>query len=328
MESKEGSGALAAFSEGLADAVEGIGRSVVQVHGRRRGPASGLVFTPGKVLVASHAVEREEDLHVANSDGQVYEARFVGRDHSNDLAVLEVEGLDAPPAQKAEGTARVGQVALSVARPGGPGGGPGGHGGPGGRHGGPGRPGGRGSGGLRASFGIVGAVGGPVRMGRRARLGSYVQTDATPYPGFSGGVMADVEGKVLGVITHGFGRGTTLGVPAETAWRVAEALASTGTVKRGYLGILSQPVRLPEGQRGGIGAEGGLLVVGVEEGSPAGNAGVILGDIIVSLDSAPVTDTDELQSLLAGDRVGREVPVGAIRGGTLQTLTVSVGERG
>jgi len=301
---ERGSSALAALSEGLADAVEKAGASVVQVHGRRRGPASGTVFASGKVLAASHAVEREEDLSVVAPDGKTFEARFVGRDGANDLAVLEVPGLEAPVVEPADGAARVGQLALSVARPG---------------H--------RGEG-LRASLGVVSAVGGPLRMGRGARLESYVQTDAAPYPGFSGGPMVDAGGRVIGVIALGWGRGATLAVPSEAAWRVARALAEGGSVKRGYLGILSQPVRLPEGQRGGIGAEGGLLVVGVEEESPAGRGGVLLGDILVSLDSAPVTDTDELQSLLVGERVGKEVPVGVIRGGTLQTLSVTVGERG
>jgi len=312
-------GALVALSDGLADAVEGVGASVVGVDGRRRGPASGTVFAPGMVLAASHAVEWEEDLSVVAPDGRTFEARFVGRDLHNDLAVLEVPGLEAPAAEPAGGAARVGQLALSVARPGGWR-----------RHG---RHGGRGAQhgahhGLRASLGVVSAVGGPFRMGRGARLESYVQTDAVPYPGFSGGPMVDAGGKVLGVIALGWGRGATLAVPAEVAWRVANSLAEGGSVKRGYLGILSQPVRLPEGQRGGIGAEGGLLVVGVEDGSPAGQGGVLLGDILVSLDSAPVTDTDELQTLLVGERVGREVPVGVIRGGTLQTLSVTVGERG
>lgn len=309
-------GALVALSDGLADAVEGVGASVVGVDGRRRGPASGTVFAPGRVLAASHAIEREEDLSVVAPDGRTFEARFVGRDLNNDLAVLEVPGLETPAAEPAEGAARVGQLALSVARPGGRGR----HGGRGARRG--------ASHGLRASLGVVSAVGGSFRMGRGARLESYVQTDATPYPGFSGGPMVDAGGRVLGVIALGWGRGATLAVPAGVAWRVARALAEGGSVKRGYLGILSQPVRLPEGQRGGIGAEGGLLVVGVEDGSPAGRGGVLLGDILVSLDSAPVTDTDELQALLVGERVGSEVPVGVIRGGTLQTLSVTVGERG
>lgn len=306
MESKNDKGVLKALSEGLADAVEAVAPAVVKVNARRRRPASGVVFAPGKVLTTSTAVEREEDVSVVAHDGRSYEARFVGRDTDNDLAVLEVAGLEVEPATAAEGGVRVGELSLSVARPGGPGG----------REG------------IRATLGVVSAVGGPLRTGRGASLERYVQTDAAPYPGFSGGPLVDAEGRVIGITTLGFGRGVTLAVPSEVAWRVAGTLSEKGSVKRGYLGILSQSVRLPEGQRAGVGAEGGLLVVGVEDGSPAGKGGVLLGDIIVSLDSAPVTDTDELLALLAGDRVGREVPVGVIRGTELNTLAVTVGERG
>lgn len=296
--------ALSVLSEGMADAVENIGPSVVQVNGRRRRSASGVVYATGKVLTASHVLEREEDLSIVTHDGRTLEARFLGRDSSTDLAVLEAPELgDGAIAEPAAGGVRVGQVSLAVARPS--------------REG------------IRASFGVISAAGGPLRTRRGARLESYVQTDATPYPGFSGGPLIDAEGTVLGIMTLGLARGVALAVPADVAWRVAGALSERGAVKRGYLGILSQPVRLPAAQRVGLGEqEGGLLVVGVEDGSPAGEGGMILGDILVSLDATPVTDTDELQALLTDDRVGSEAVAGVIRGGELQTLRVTIGERG
>ncbi len=160
------------------------------------------------------------------------------------------------------------------------------------------------------------------------RLESYVQTDATPYPGFSGGPLINTESAVLGITTLGFARGVALAVPADVAWHVARTLSERGSIKRGYLGILSQPVRLPAAQRAGLEVSSGLLVVGVEDDSPAGKGGMLLGDILVSLDATPVADTHELQALLTSDRVGREVPVGVVRGGELTTLRVTVGERG
>jgi serine protease DegQ len=295
--------ALSALSEDMADAVERIGPKVVRVNGRRRRPASGVVYAPGMVLTASHVLEREEDLTVGTNDGRTYTARFVGRDPSTDLAVLRVEGLDADAAAPAEGNARIGQLALAVgsySRGEGP----------------------------RASLGIVSAVGGPLRTGRGARLERYIQTDATPYPGFSGGPLIDARGNVLGIMTTGLARGAALAVPAEIAWRVAETLENRGSVKRGYLGILSQPVRLPDGQRTGLTQRGGLLVVGVEDGSPAGSGGILLGDILATLDGQPVEDTDDLLVLLTGERVGETVPVKVIRGGEPQTLQVPIGERG
>src|SRR5918999_1003790 len=151
--------ALRVLSEGMADAVERIGPSVVQVNGRRRRAASGVVYAPGKVLTASHVLEREEDLSVSVGEGRTIEVRLIGRDPSNNLAVLEVPDLgDGTVAEPAAGGVRVGQISLAVARPS--------------REG------------IRASFGVISSVGGPLRTGRGVRLERYVQTDATPYPGF------------------------------------------------------------------------------------------------------------------------------------------------
>jgi serine protease DegQ len=294
---------LAALSDGMAGAVENAAASVVRVNGRRRRSGSGVVLGQNKVLTASHVLEREEDLSVETADGRTLPARFAGRDHATDLAVLDVDGLDVEPASPAEGDARVGQISLAV-----------------GSHS-------RGEG-PRATLGVVSAVGGPVRTRRGPRLERYIQTDATPYPGFSGGPLIDARGKVLGIMVSGWGRGAAFAIPADIAWRTAGTLSERGSVKRGYLGILSQPVRLPDGERLGLTQRGGLLVVGVEDGSPAGRGGLIVGDILAALDGQPVEDTDDLLVLLAGDRVGRPVPVKLVRGGELTEVEITVGERG
>jgi serine protease DegQ len=300
MESRE---TLAALSEAMADAVAKAGRSVVRVHGRRRHPGSGVVFGEDLVLTAGHVLEREEDLSVDTADGRTLAARFVGRDHSTDLAVLRVEGLGVEAATPAGGEARVGEISLAVASPG------------------------RGEG-PRATFGIVSSVGGPIRTRRGPRLERYIQTDASPYPGLSGGPLVDVDGNVVGIMVAGWGRGTAFAVPADLAWRVAGTLRERGTVKRGYLGILSQPVRLPDGAEKDQAQKGGLLVVGVEDGSPADRGGLMVGDIVATLDGRPVEDTDDLLSLLSGERVGSPVPVGVVRGGEPRELSVTVDERG
>jgi serine protease DegQ len=299
---KESSDLLAALSDGMADAVEKISKSVVRVNGRRRRPASGVVYAQNAVLTASHVLEREEDLSVVTADGRTLPAKFVGRDPSSDLAVLSVEGLDVEAAL-AGGEPRIGQLALAVGSPG------------------------RGDG-SRASLGVVSSVGGPMRTWRGPRLERYIQTDATPYPGFSGGPLADARGNVLGIMTTGLARGAALAIPADLAWRVAKTIEERGSLKRGYLGILSQPVQLPDAQRLGLTQRGGLLVVGVEEGSPADRGGLIIGDILATLDGQPVEDTEDLLILLTGERVGQEVPIKVVRGGELQELQVTVGERG
>jgi serine protease DegQ len=294
---------LSALSDGMADAVASVATAVVRVNGRRRRAGSGVVFAQNTVLTASHVLEREEDLSVETADGRTLSARFAGRDHSSDLAVLKVEGLDIEPATPVEGDARVGQISLAVGSPS------------------------RGEG-PRATLGVVSAVGGPVRSRRGPRLERYIQTDATPYPGFSGGPLIDARGNVLGILVSGWGRGAAFAIPADIAWRTAGTLSEQGSVKRGYLGILSQPVRLPDGQSLGLTQRGGLLVVGVEDGSPADRGGLIVGDILATLDGQPVEDTDDLLVLLAGDRVGRAVPVKLVRGGELAEVEITVGERG
>jgi S1-C subfamily serine protease len=293
---------LGAISTQMADAVARIGAAMVQVRGRPRQPASGLVYAGELVLTADHVIEREDDLSVETPDGQALAAQLVGRDPASDLALLRVSGLALAPAAFAEAPARVGQIVLAVGRPT--------------------------SGGPMASLGIVSALGGPLRSRRGAVLEQFIQTDATPYPGFSGGPLADSQGAVVGVLTTGLAGGAALAVPAALARQVAATLASQGFVKRGFLGISSQPVELPEGQRAGLSQASGLLLVRVEADSPAAAAGLLLGDVLVSFDGHPLADTDDLQALLGGERVGRAVPAQIIRGGALVSLSISVGQRG
>lgn len=292
---------LSAFSNQMADAVERIGAALALVNGRPRHPASGLVVAPDLVLTADHVIEREEDLTIQTADDRTLAAQFVGRDPATDLALLRVADLAIEPAVAADDPARVGQIVLAVGRPS--------------------------SGGPMASIGIVSAVGGPLRTGRGGVLERYIQTDATPYPGFSGGPLIDARGAVLGLTTTGLVNGVALAVPATIAWRIAETLAQQGFVRRGYLGISSQPVPIPQAQRGGRAQERGLLIVRVEDDSPAQQGGLLLGDILITFDGHPMLDTDDLQALLAGDRVGSDAPIEVIRGGAIQPLSVRIGQR-
>jgi S1-C subfamily serine protease len=155
----------------------------------------------------------------------------------------------------------------------------------------------------------------------------YVQTDGVMYPGFSGGPLMDAAGNVLGISTSGLLRGYSLAVPAPTVARVAESLAAHGRVRRGYLGLTAQVVRLPEAVVTELGQDTGLMVMSVESGGPADSGGLAMGDTIVALESVPVRDLDDLLGGLSGDRVGRAVAVRVLRGGRPTDLTVTVGER-
>jgi S1-C subfamily serine protease len=297
-----GTGALVALSDALAEAVERAGRSTVTVRARRRIPASGVVFEGGVIVTADHVIEQEEEIKVGLPDGKTVDARLAGRDAGTDLAVLRVEGLTVPPIAFGA-AARPGNIVLAVGRPG--------------------------ETGPVVSMGVVSSVGGPVRSWRGGQIEGFIRTDAVMYPGFSGGPLIDAGGNMLGVNTTGLSRGAPLTLTNATVQRVVGALLAHGKVRRGFLGISSQPIKLPEAlQQQAGGQTTALLIVGTEPGGPADSGGVLVGDILVAVAGQPVRDTDDLQGLLSGERIGQATPITVLRGGKPQQLTVTVGERG
>jgi len=285
----------------MADAIERVASALVLVNGRQRQPASGVVYAQDLVLTADHVLEREEDLTIQTPDQQTLPAQFVGRDLATDLAVLRVANLGLAAASLSQETTRVGQLVMAVGR--------------------------AANDGPMASSGVVSIIGGPLRTGRGVTLERYIRTDATPYPGFSGGPLIDIQGAVIGILTTGLVNGIALAIPMDIAKNIADTLIKQGYIKRGYLGISSQLVRLPDAQRAGRTQEHGLLIVKVDENSPAQNGGLMLGDILVALDGHAINDSEDLQVLLTGDRVDKAIPIDVIRGNTLQTLQVTVGQR-
>jgi S1-C subfamily serine protease len=297
------SNVLIELSDALADAAEKAGRATVLVQARRRMPASGIAYASDLILTADHVVEREDGIEVILADGTKVPARVAGRDAGSDLAVLKLENAAAVPADVTKSPARLGQMVLALGRPS--------------------------PDGIEASLGTVSAIGGPIRTGRGGMLERYIRTDSISYPGFSGGPLVAADGTVLGLNTSGLGNGAAITIPADIAWRVGEALARHGSIKRGYLGIRSQTVDLPEVSQKELGREqsAGLLIVGVERDSPAARGGLMVGDILVAVVGAPVLHHDELFARLNGDVAGKSTPVEILRGGRPQTLNVQIGER-
>ena len=293
---------LSTLSKELADIVEAAGASVVTIHDGRHPPASGTVCARDLVLMADHSLGQEEELTIRTGDGRTLPAAFAGRDPSTDLALLRVAGLsiDAPAVSTAP--VRVGSLVVALGRSWG--------------------------GGLTASAGVVGAIGGPFRRGRGAEIERIIRADVSLRPGFSGGALIDTTGRVVGIATAGLMRGVPLAVPVDIAWRVAEQLGTEGRIRRGYLGIGTQPVRIPPSQRAGRAQDQGLIVLAVSDDSPAAHGNLMVGDIVVGFDGRPVGDPDELLALLDAARIGRGVIVEVVRGGALKNLDVKVGERG
>ena len=293
---------LSDFSNGLTAAVESAGASTVTVDARKRYPASGIAYAEDLVLTADHVVTREDDIKVLLPDGRSLAATIAGRDPGSDLAVLRLAEKALSVARTSDDV-KVGQLVLALGRPN--------------------------SEGMQASWGIVTSISGPARTARGGMLDEYIRSETTPYPGFSGGPLVNTEGEVLGLNTSGLTRGSSLTIPAKVAWRVAEALAKHGSVKRGYLGVRTQPVEIPESARQALGREQehGLLVLWLEEGGPAAQGGLLVGDILVAVSGQPVGDPDDLFSALNSDTVGKAVDVGVLRGGQPHTVSITVGER-
>jgi S1-C subfamily serine protease len=294
---------LTDFSNSLTTAVEKGGVGTVLVDARKRYPASGIAYAADLVLTADHVVTRDDDIRVLIPDGKSFVATLAGRDPGSDLALLRLPEKALQPAVIAKADAKVGQLVLALGRP---------------------TP-----AGMQASWGIVTAISGPVRTARGGLLDEYLQTETTSYPGFSGGPLVDTEGNVLGLNTSGLTRGSALTLPVKFAWRIADALAKHGSVKRGYLGVRTQVVDIPEASRKSLKREqaSGLLVAWLESGGPAERAGILVGDILVAVAGQPVTDPDDLFVALNNDTVEKSIAVEILRGGKPETLNVIVGER-
>lgn len=294
---------LMEISNAMADAVEKASKSTVLVDARRRFPASGIAYGTDLILTADHVVERDDDINIVLPDSSEISASLAGRDSGSDLALLRLRNGGAFQAIVATQPAKIGQLALSLGRPN--------------------------TNGIQASLGVVSAIAGPVRSWRGGLLEQYLRTDAIPYPGFSGGPLVNTSGQVLGVNTSGLARGASLTIPIPLAWQIADTLAKYGHVRRGYLGVRSQPVEISSGGQKELHREqtSGLLLINVEDGSPAEKGGLIVGDIIVAIAGQAVSDPDELLASLVGEVVGKPTPIEVLRGGKPLALTVTIGER-
>lgn len=295
--------ALKNLSDAMADAVKSASQSLVRVEARRRMPASGIVFSADGLIVTSHhVVERDDNITVGLPDGSEVPAALVGRDPTTDLAVLRAQasGLTVPTWAALE-QIQVGHLVLALGRPGKT---------------------------AQATMGVVSALSeGEWRTRMGGRVDRYLQTDVLMYPGFSGGPLVGAHGTTLGMNSSAIMEGVSLAIPAPTIRRVAEALLSHGKVRQGYLGVGAQPVRLPDNLKEQAGQDTGLLLVSVESGGPADKSGLIIGDILIAAGDTKLRMMDDLLAYLSGDRVGQPTQMSIARGGQMQTMTVTVGER-
>ncbi|BAT55843.1 hypothetical protein NOS3756_48370 [Nostoc sp. NIES-3756] len=294
---------LLALSNSLADTVEQAGNSVVAVNAGTRVSPSGIYWRDGIIITSDESLPRYEEITITLSPGQSLPVTFLGHDASTDIAVFQLENAQIPVAKIGDtNTLKVGHLVLGLAR--------------------------SSEGDLRAAMGAVSVVSGAWRSMNGGNIDQFIRPDITLYPGFAGGALVDAAGYVVGMNTSGR-RGTALTIPATTVNRVIDQLLAKGRISRGYLGVGMQPVRLPENLKTDLNltATTGVIVVNIEAGSPADDAGLLLGDVLVKFDGASVTDTGDVLALLNNsDRIGKPVTLQVIRGGALLELDVVVGE--
>jgi len=297
---------LQALSQSMAKAVERISKTVVAIDARPRVATSGIVWRDGVIVSTNHTVQRDEEITVQLADGQRLPANLVGRDPSTDLAVLRVEGdqplgID-PVTTTAHNELAVGNLTLAV---------------------------GRIHRGVSASFGIVSELGDKWRTWRGGEIDRLIRPDVSVFIGFSGGALIDVEGKVIGINTTGLARGAGLTIPASTVDHVVDTLLEHGRIARPYLGVGMQPVALPAELRSNLNLpnESALVMLSVEAESPAGRAGITLGDVLVTLEGVPIADTDDVQSVLNGSQIGQTIRASILRGGEQREITLTLAER-
>jgi S1-C subfamily serine protease len=285
------------LSNALAGAVDRAARSVFAVDGRPRLPSTGVHWRPGLIVTASHTVEPDREVALTGPDGRTLSAQVAGRDPGVDIAVLRAEVGSAPVADIApDAELRIGHLVLALGA------------------------------GPRASAGIVSALD---ARGGRLTAGETLAVDLTLYPGFSGGPLIDVLGRVVGVTTSGASRQLQYAIRAAAVTRLAEHVAQRGRIPRAYLGVGTQPVALPDElqQRLGLEQRTAVIAVNVRSDSPAASAGLVIGDVIVSIGDDPIAEPEDLVVVLRPDRVGQELTVRILRGGEPRELRVTIGER-
>lgn len=289
------------LSAEVAAAVRRAAAAVVRVDGGARRASSGVVWSEGAVVTAAHGLHGADEVALGLPDGGTARGQVVGRDPTLDLAVVRTDAAGLAPPAWAEADPEVGALVLSVTRPG------------------------RGP---RAGLGLVARAGGAWRTAAGGAVDRYLELDLGLHPGLSGGLVADLAGRGLGLASAGLVRGAALALPLATLRRAVEAILARGEVRRGYLGVASLPVRLPAPAAAAAGQETALLLTAVEEESPAARAGLGVGDLLLGVDGAPVADVTDLWPALDAERVGTTLRLRLLRGGAPQEAALVVGVRG
>ena len=263
--------------------------------------AGFFISADGYAVTNNHVVQNAESVKVTTDDGKSYDAKVIGTDPRTDLALIKVDGKDFPFVKLADGSPRVGDWVLAVGNPFGLGG--------------------------TVTAGIVSARGRDIGAGP---YDDFIQIDAPVNKGNSGGPTFDVDGEVIGVNTaiyspSGGSVGIAFAIPADTVKNVVAQLREKGSVTRGWIGVQIQPVTPEIADSLGLKQATGALVAEPQPNSPAAKAGILSGDVIISVNGAPVHDARELAKRIGTMAPGTSVTLDIIHSGQQKTVTMTLG---
>jgi len=292
---------LDAYSAAVIQAVEAVGPAVVKIDAAKGG-GSGVLFTPdGLILTNSHVVDKSGPLTVVMTDGRSAQADLIGRDADTDLAVIRIDGSALPWATLGDSRAvRVGQIAIAIGNP------------YGFHH--------------SVTAGVVSALGRSLRAQSGRLMDDIIQTDAALNPGNSGGPLVTTRGEVIGVNTATIlaAQGLCFAIASNTARFVASRLLRDGRIRRSYIGLGGQTVPIPRAvaRENHLAVTSGVFIVSVEPNSPAANAGLKDGDVVLAFGGTPVTGVDDLHRLLTEEKIGVATGITILRSARRRTITV------
>ncbi len=290
-------GILQTISGEIERIAESAGRSVVSVRSGH-GNGSGIAWDEHTVVTAYHVVRGAEEVGIVTEDGKKLTGKLTGSFRRSDIAVMTVEGSVSPIERGASDGLKSGQFVLALANP----------------------------------FAARASVTSGIITGANRSIGGWwgmtienaIITDARVNPGYSGGPLVDATGRLIGMnVAYVSKRG--IAVPVDTISKIVQRLATGKPFKRAYLGIISNPVALPEevSSDDQVRQEAGVMVFSVENGTPAKQSGLSFGDVILRFNGKTVSNSEDLTSLLGEDAIGKQAKLSVLRGGNVVDLEIT-----